>query len=150
MPTIANGHYLSAASTPLQPTHRCQQGGLQRRLTDERPWGGSDTPAVAYVYAADRTASQPITHLAGFKGVLQVDGYAGYRPLAQKGDVCLAFCWAHVRRRFYDRAVAEASPIATEALQRIALLYAVEKDVRGRSPEEHSVSSCLFLNLRSF
>ena len=75
------------------------------------PGGGSDPPAVAYVYAA----SQPIAHLAGFKGVLQVDGYAGYRALAEKGDVSLAFCWAHLRRRFYERFVSEASPIATEA-----------------------------------
>jgi hypothetical protein len=37
--------------------------------------------------------------LVGFKGVLQVDGYAGYRALGEKGDVSLAFCWAHVRRR---------------------------------------------------
>jgi transposase len=65
-----------------------------------------------------------------------VDGYAGYRALAQKGDVSLAFCWAHVRRRFYDRAVAEDSPIAKEALRRIAQLYAVEKESRGRSPGE--------------
>jgi transposase len=41
-----------------------------------------------------------------------------------------------VRRRFYDRAVGEASPIATEALQRIALLYAIEKDIRGRSSDD--------------
>jgi hypothetical protein len=44
--------------------------------------------------------------------------------------------WAHGRRRFYDRATADASPIAIEALQRIALLYAVEKDVRGCNPDE--------------
>jgi hypothetical protein len=49
--------------------------------------GGSDPPAVAYVYAPDRKASQPIAHLAGFKGVLRVDGYAGYRALAEKGEV---------------------------------------------------------------
>src|SRR5260370_106414 len=77
-----------------------------------------------------------MTHLAGFKGVVQVDGYAGYRALAQKGRVSPAFCWSHVRRRFYDRAVAEASPIAHEALQRIAQLYAIEKDIRGRFPDE--------------
>jgi transposase len=53
-----------------------------------------------------------------------------------QGDVSLAFCWSHVRRRFYDHAVAEASPIANEALQRIALLYAIEKDIRGRFPNE--------------
>jgi hypothetical protein len=28
-----------------------------------------------------------VTHLDGFKGVLQVDGYAGYRRLAERGDV---------------------------------------------------------------
>ena len=45
--------------------------------------------------------------------------------------------WSHVRRRFYDRVVAEASPIAHETLQRIAQLYAIEKDIRGRVPDEH-------------
>jgi len=115
---------------------RTKIGQLWTYARDDRPWGGTDPPAVAYIYAPDRTASQPIAHLAGFKGVLQVDGYAGYRALAQKGDVSLAFCWSHVRRRFYDRVVADASPIATEALQRIALLYAVEKDIRGRGPDE--------------
>jgi len=115
---------------------RTKTGQLWAYARDDRPWGGADPPAVAYVYGPDRTASQPISHLAGFKGVLQVDGYAGYRPLAQTGEVSLAFCWAHVRRRFYERAVAEDSPIAKEALQRIAQLYAVENEVRGRSPNE--------------
>lgn len=119
---------------------RTKIGQLWTYARDDRPWGGTDPPAVAYVYAPDRTASQPLAHLAGFKGILQVDGYAGYRALAQKGDVSLAFCWSHVRRRFYDRAVADASPIATEALQRIALLYAVEKDIRGRGPVERRVA----------
>jgi transposase len=117
---------------------RTKTGQLWAYARDDRPWGGADPPAVAYVYAPDRTASQPIMHLTGFKGVLQVDGYAGYRALAQRGDVSLAFCWSHVRRRFYDRAIAEASPIAHEALQRIAQLYGIEKDIRGRSPDERS------------
>jgi len=74
---------------------RTKTGQLWAYARDDRPWGGADPPAVAYVYAPDRTASQPIAHLAGFKGVLQVDGYAGYRALAQKGDVSLACCWSH-------------------------------------------------------
>jgi transposase len=65
-----------------------------------------------------------------------VDGYAGYRKLADRGNVRLAFCWSHVRRGFYELAVSGPAPIASEALERIAGLYAVEKDVRGRSPEE--------------
>jgi hypothetical protein len=68
-------------------------------------------PGVTYVYAPDRKAERPSAHLTGFKGILQVDGYAGYRPLAERGDVELAFCWAYVRRRFYELAVARPAPI---------------------------------------
>jgi hypothetical protein len=50
--------------------------------------------------------------------------------------VQLAFCWAHVRRRFYELAAAGPAPIASEALKRIAMLYAVETEIRGRSADE--------------
>ncbi len=72
----------------------------------------------------------------GFTGILQVDGYGGYRVLADKSGVALAFCWAHVRRRFYELAAAGPAPIASEALRRIAELYRIEDDIRGRSAEQ--------------
>jgi hypothetical protein len=81
---------------------------------------------------ADAGAGRPLAHLAGFAGVLQVDGYSDYRALAGGNQVTLAFCWAHVRRRFYGLAVAGAAPIASEALTRIAELYRIESD-SGRS-----------------
>lgn len=115
---------------------RTKTGQLWAYARDDRPWGGSDPPGVVYVYAPDRKAERAAAHLAGFTGVLQVDGYAGYRPLAEKGDIRLAFCWAHVRRRFYELAAAGPAPIASEALERIARLYAVESDIRGRSADE--------------
>src|SRR6476661_424520 len=115
---------------------RTKTGQLWAYARDDRPWGGTDPPGVAYVYAPDRKATQPITHLSGFTGILQVDGYAGYRALAKRNDVQLAFCWSHVRRRFYELAAAGPAPIATEALERIAKLYAVEKDIRGRDADE--------------
>lgn len=43
----------------------------------------------------------------------------------------LAFCWAHVRRRFYELAAAGPAPIASEALDRIKALYAIEAEIRG-------------------
>jgi len=46
----------------------------------------------------------------------------------------LAFCWAHVRRKFFG--LAATSPVATEVLRRIALLYAVEDEVRRLLPEQ--------------
>jgi transposase len=114
---------------------RTKTGQLWAYARDDRPWGGSDPPGVAYVYAPDRKAERPIAHLQGFTGVLQVDGYGGYRVLAEKTGVCLAFCWAHVRRRFYELAAAGPAPIASEALERIKALYAIEADIRGQDPE---------------
>ncbi len=67
---------------------------------------------------------------------MQVDGYGGYRVLAEKSGVTLAFCWAHVRRRFYELAAAGPAPIASEALRRIAELYKIEDAIRGRSADE--------------
>jgi hypothetical protein len=112
---------------------RTKTGQLFAYARDDRPWGGSDPPGVAYVYAPDRKAAQPIAHLAGFRGILQVDGYAGYKALAQRNEVSLAFCWSHVRRRFYELAQSGPAPIASEALTRIAALYRIEDDIRGRA-----------------
>jgi len=81
-----------------------------------------------------------MAHLDGFVGILQVDGYSGYRPLAAKNTVSLAFCWSHVRRRFYELAAAGPAPIASEALRRIAELYRIEEEIRGRPHEERRVA----------
>jgi transposase len=118
---------------------RTKTGQLWAYARDDRPWLGGDPPGVAYVYAPDRKAERPIAHLAGFSGILQVDGYGGYRALADKNGVTLAFCWSHVRRRFYELAAAGPAPIAGEALTRIAELYRIEGDIRGRSASERRV-----------
>jgi transposase len=90
---------------------------------------------VAYVYAPDRKAERPEAHLGEFAGILQVDGYGGYTALTRRRQqVRLAFCWAHVRRKFYELAV--TSPVSTEVLRRIALLYAIEDQIRGSSAHE--------------
>jgi transposase len=115
---------------------RTKTGQLFAYARDDRPWGGIDPPGVAYLYAPDRKAEQPIRHLQGFVGTLQVDGYVGYKALAERNAVSLAFCWSHVRRRFYELAQSGPAPIATEALARIAQLYHVESEIRGRLPDE--------------
>lgn len=111
-------------------------GQLFAYARDDRPWGGLKPPGVAYLYAPDRKAEHPIRHLAGFVGTLQVDGYAGYKVLAARNAVQLAFCWSHVRRRFYELAQAGLAPIASEVLARLAELYRVEGEIRGRPPDE--------------
>lgn len=128
-------------------------GQLWAYARDDRPWGGEAPPGVVYVYAPDRKAERPMAHLGGFRGVLQVDGYAGYRPLAEKGAVRLALCWAHVRRKFYELAAAGNAPIADEALKRIAEIYHVETSIRGKPADERRtardlVSRPLVANLK--
>ena len=66
------------------------------------------------------------------------------RPTATPGSIAFmrrawireAACWAHVRRKFFDLHQAHASPLAAEAIARIAQLYAIESEIRGRAPDE--------------
>jgi transposase len=115
---------------------RTKTGQLWAYARDDRPWSGPEPPCVAYVYAPDRKHERPAAHLAGFEGMLQVDGYGAYTALAGTGTVTLAFCWAHVRRRFYEIQAAAPAPIATEMLVNIRALYEIETDLRGRDPDE--------------
>ncbi len=110
-------------------------GRLWAYTRDDRSWGGPGHPAVVFVYAPDRTAARPSEHLAGFRGILQVDGYAGFEQLAADGAVTLAACWSHARRKFYELHKA-GSPVASEALERIAALYRIEAAIRGQPPAE--------------
>jgi hypothetical protein len=69
--------------------------------------------------------------------VLQVDGYAGYNALAdpaRPGEaVTLAYCWSHLRRKFYEVYVGGHSPIATEALaDHVQLAAATRADLALR------------------
>lgn len=126
---------------------KTKTGYLWAIARDDRPWGGgsnplhpgSGPPAVAYSYAPGRGGEHAARLLDGFNGILQVDGYAAYKKLAAPtrsgGPVTLAYCWSHLRRQFYEVYVGGNAPIATEALARIKLLYDIEADVRGSSPD---------------
>jgi hypothetical protein len=118
---------------------RTKLGQLWAYARDDRPWGGPAPPGVAFVYAGDRATSSPAQHLAGYRGVLQTDGYSAYKALAKGGAVELAFCWTHARRYFHkllDEKKPTKTPIAAEAIARIQQLYAVEDEIRGRSAED--------------
>lgn len=119
---------------------RTKKGYFWAIARDDRPWGGIDPPAVAFTYAPGRGAIHARKLLASYRGIVQCDGYAAYKTLAgdaRAGEaITLAFCWAHLRRHFYDIAKGGSAPIASEALERIAALYAIEQTIRGRSADE--------------
>jgi transposase len=131
---------LFADDTPLPVLDpgrgRTKTGRLWVYARDDRPWQGHDPPAALYIYGPDRKAERPVSHLTKFRGVLQVDGYPGFEQLTAAGNITLAACWAHARRKFYDVYQATASPIAGEALRRIAEFYAIEALIRGKTAIE--------------
>jgi transposase len=104
------------------------------------PWPTLGSSPRACSYAPGRGGKYVQTLLEGFNGVLQVDGYDGYNILARPdrpgGPVTLAYCWAHLRRRFYEIAAKGPAPIASEALKRIQKLYKIEEEIRGLPPEQ--------------
>ena len=122
---------------------KTKTGFMWALARDDRPWAGgpasgSGPPAVAYTYAPGRGGEHAIKLLAGFNGILQVDGYAVYKQLAAPsrdgGPVTLAYCWSHLRRKFYTVFVGGNAPIATEALARLKQLYEIEANIRGLPP----------------
>lgn len=110
------------SGTNMSSTWRARTWRLWCYAVDDRSWSGPGHPVAAYVYSEDRKGERPAGHLVGFRGVLQVDGYAGFKRLAgdrADGSVTLAFCWAHLRRPFYEFYVSTKSPLAAEVLTRI-------------------------------
>jgi transposase len=116
-------------------TRTCQ---FWAHATDDRPWGGPAPPAVAYVFADGRGTAKIAPQLAGFSGVLQVDGYAAYKALARDhgGAIQLAFCLAHSRRRFVKVYKSTNSPFARAVIDRIGAIYAIEAEIRGTSDRQ--------------
>src|SRR5271166_215949 len=131
---------LHADDTPvpvLEPgLGKTKTGRLWTYVRDDRPAGDVTPPGVWFAYSPDRKGEHPQGHLRHFSGTLQADGYAGFDKVYETGGIREAACWAHVRRKFYDLQVAHKSPIAQEALERIGALYAIEKEIRGRPPNE--------------
>ena len=118
-------------------TRTCQ---FWAHATDDRAWQGPAPPAVAYVFAGGRGKKEIARQLAGFKGVLQVDGYSAYASLAgaaaTPGRIRLAYCLVHARRNFVKVHKTTNSPFAREVIERIAAVYEIEARIRGRDAEE--------------
>ncbi len=137
---VMAGEKLHADDTPVPVLAPGNGKTKTRRLwtyvRDDRPAGDATPPAVWFAYTPDRKGEHPKAHLSAFTGTLQADGYAGYDAVYEGGRVKEAACMAHVRRQFFDLYEAHKSPVAKEALERIAALYAIEEEIRGRSASE--------------
>ena len=136
---VMSASKLHADDTPvpvLAPGNgRTKTGRLWTYVRDDRPSGDTTAPAVWFAYSPDRRGERPRQHLKLYKGALQADAYAGFQQLYEDGTIVEVACWAHTRRKFHEIHIAHPSPTTTEAIERIAALYAIEAEIRGSTPE---------------
>ena len=130
---------LHADDTPvpvLAPGNgKTKTGRLWTYVRDDRPAEDETPPAVWFAYSEDRKGEHPRQHLKDFTGALQADAYAGFHHLYGPGRIYEVACWAHARRKFYEIHALHASPTTSEALAKIAALYAIEDEIRGKPAE---------------
>ncbi|SFQ67867.1 Transposase [Roseivivax halotolerans] len=136
---VLAGQAIFADDTPVKmlapDTGKTATARLWTYGRDERPWGGGAPPASWYRVSPDRKGQHPKDHLAGYRGWMHADGYAGFEDIYRSSDIHEVACMAHVRRKFVDVHRAQGSAIADEAIRRIAQLYAIEKEARGSPPD---------------
>jgi transposase len=145
---VSAGQAIFADDTPVQmltpgagktATARLWAYGRDERPSHQRcafgATGGDAPPASWYRFSADRKGQHSKDHLARYRGWMHADGYAGFNELYRSAEIHEVACMAHVRRKFVDIQRAQGSAIADEAIQRIAQLYAIEKEARGLPPD---------------
>ena len=130
---------LFADDTPVKmqaPGHKkTKMARVWTYVRDERPWSGASPPCAWYQFTIDRKGEHPVSHLAGYKGWIHAVGYSGFNGLFGHDKADEMACMAHARRKFVDVFASQGNAIAEEAIRRIAELYAVEKEARGKSPD---------------
>jgi transposase len=117
-----------------------KKGRIWTYVRDQRPWAGTAPPGAVYRFAPDWKEEHVREHLSQSRGILQADGYKGYAKLYDPGpDGAARFreaaCWAHLRRDFHDVWTSTGSEIAREALDRIGVLYDIEREIAGQPAE---------------
>jgi transposase len=134
-----------APGTGKTQTARLWTYARDERRANVRHWsedngerGCTAPPAAWYRFSGDRKGQHPKDHLARYRGWMHADGYAGLNDLYRSGTIREVACMAHVRRKFVDIHRSQGSPIAEEAIGRIAQLYAAEKEARGSPPDRRA------------
>jgi transposase len=129
-------------TVPVLAKGKTRTGRLWTYVRDDRPFAGPEPPAAMLFYSPDRGGAHPEQHLAGYAGLMQADAYAGFGKLYEAnrkgGPIIEAACWAHGRRKFFDLARLSKAPIAAEAVKRIDVVFAIEREINGLAPQERS------------
>lgn len=93
-------------------------------------------PGVVYDFCVGRGAKYPVAFLQNWSGTLVCDEYTAYDIVFKLERRIEAGCLAHARRKFDELVKDNQSPVAAQAVQRIAKLYCIEREVRDLSVQQ--------------
>jgi len=134
---ILQSRVLAMDETPIKAG---KAGKGQLKTTWYWPIYGLDDE-ICFTWSASRGSDHVKRQLGDFEGTLLSDGYAAYDAYARgRPAVTQAQCWAHTRR-YFERAK-ESDPAASEALEWIGALYAVEQQIRDQEREGQAKLDC--------
>lgn len=141
---VLDAHVVGVDDTGLRVLDSDHEHGVKRG----HMWAYvGDGQAVAFRYTPTWIAAGPASFLVSRKGIIQGDGYAGYARIVaeRKGDLVLAGCWAHARRKFVE-AMESGDARAAVAVELIGKMYQVERGATedGCNPEERARRRDLF------
>ena len=122
---VGSQDYLQVDETTIRVLDRNKPG-----TTDQGYHWGYHAPMlklICFHYEKGRGREGPEIFLKNFRGTLQTDGYAGYNSFEKPGKIKLLSCLAHIRRK-YKEAMDNDTPREPNVLQKIQLLYAIERE----------------------
>jgi len=104
--------------------HSCKQGRL---------WAIASQSGVFYQFTETREGKWIDAILAEYHGLVMGDAYAGHNRLLGRDDIIALFCWAHVRRKFFEAADKRRRQ---HMLDCIGQLYDIEGEIGTLTPAE--------------
>jgi transposase len=89
-------------------------------------WSISNPIGVYYQFEGTRAGIVAREMLRGYNGVVVSDAFSGYSWISENENMIHAYCWAHVRRKFFD--AIKSYPVASGFVDLIDKLYEVERE----------------------
>ncbi|WP_243415804.1 IS66 family transposase [Acidovorax sp. 99] len=132
---ILTHRVVHADETPVQMLQPGQGKTHRAYLWAYAAGAFEDTKAVVYDFCASRAGENAKAFLGPWRGSLVCDDFSGYKQLMLEG-VTEVGCLAHARRKFFDLHTAHKSPVAQRALEHIAQVYEIERELKACSADE--------------
>jgi len=126
---ILKENYLQVDETPVKILEPNKKGYL---WTYYAPHIGDKRGLILFELSEARSADVAKARLKSFNGLLQTDGYSGYKGLRKREGIVGLGCFTHARRKFVEviKISGDNNGIAAQMLEKLKPLYALEARLR--------------------